>query len=177
MTKTKKPSALKFKRAINAPAAEVFRALTNPTALRDWLCNAAQSDPRPGGRLYLWWGHGYDVTGEYAAAEPHRKIVYTWNGRGDPAPTRVSVSLREKMGHTGSPSTRRVWLGSLGRSRAHLRASVGRRAENLQSVVETGVDLRVARLPRLGIIVGDSTRTSRCVARPRPWGHSAGGDV
>jgi uncharacterized protein YndB with AHSA1/START domain len=157
MTKTKKPTALIFKRAIAAPAAEVFRALTNPTALRDWLCNAAQSDPRPGGRLYLWWGHGYDVTGQYAAVEPRRKIVYTWNGRGDPAPTRVSVSLSEKNGHTvvalthGGLGSGKAWAEA-----AHLFAHLWEDAlENLQSVVETGVDLRVARLPRLGIMVGD----------------------
>ncbi|MBI5293669.1 MAG: SRPBCC domain-containing protein [Chloroflexi bacterium] len=156
-SKTKKPSALKFKCAITAPAAEVFRALTNPTALRDWLCNAAQSDPRPGGRLYLWWGHGYDVTGEYAAVEPRKKIVYTWNGRGDPAPTRVSVSLREKDGHTvvalthGGLGSGKAWAEA-----AHLFEHLWEDAlENLQSVVETGVDLRVARLPRLGIMVGD----------------------
>jgi len=157
MTKTQKATALKFKRAVAAPAAEVFRALTNPTALRDWLCNAAQSDPRPGGRLYLWWGHGYDVTGEYAAAEPRQKIVYTWNGRGDPAPTRVGVSLREKNGHTvvalthGGLGSGKAWAEA-----AHLFEHLWEDAlENLQSVVETGVDLRVARLPRLGIMVGD----------------------
>jgi uncharacterized protein YndB with AHSA1/START domain len=41
-----KTQTLKFKRTISASPAEVFRAFTHPTALRDWLSNAAQADAR-----------------------------------------------------------------------------------------------------------------------------------
>ena len=45
-------TSLKFKTTVAAPPGEVYRALTHGTALRDWLADAAQSDPRAGGRLY-----------------------------------------------------------------------------------------------------------------------------
>ncbi len=49
---------LEFAVAVAAPPAEVFRAFTRATPLRDWLCDVALADARPGGRIYLWWNRG-----------------------------------------------------------------------------------------------------------------------
>ena len=32
-----------------------YRAFTNATSLREWLCDVATVEPRPNGRIYLWW--------------------------------------------------------------------------------------------------------------------------
>ena len=69
-------SALTFKRSVNVPPAEVYRAFTHATALRDWLCDAAQTEVRKGGRVYLWWNSGVYASGAYTALEPGKKVAW-----------------------------------------------------------------------------------------------------
>lgn len=153
------PSAqpLKFTQLVNAPPAEAFRAFTHATCLRDWLCDAAQTDPRAGGRLYLWWADGYAVAGVYARFEPGKRLTLAWHSPQEPAATQVDVTFKARgeatlvtVTHTGLgggpkwratlQSLKRAWPASL---------------ENLGSVLTTGVDLRQARRPRLGVFFGD----------------------
>lgn len=154
---TAKTQTLKFTRTINAPPAEVFRAFTHPTALRDWLCYAAQTEARKGGRLYLWWDDGYYADGVFTEFEPGKKLAFSWDGMGEPGPMRIQVSLAAKNEGTvvtvkhGDIGTGSKWANT---RRAFERAWP-MSLENLQSVLETGVDLRYARLPRLGIGVAD----------------------
>jgi len=147
---------LKFTRTIAAPPSEVYRAFTHATALRDWLSNAAQADPRPGGRLYLWW-NGYHVYGEYLKLQPGKKVAFSWHGSQEPGGTQVQVTFAAKkdgtvvtLTHSGIGAGRK-WAEAL-RGFEHEWTSA---LENLQSMLETGIDLRVARLPRLGIFVDD----------------------
>ncbi|MBI3363076.1 MAG: SRPBCC domain-containing protein [Chloroflexi bacterium] len=147
----------RFKRTVNVPPGEVYHAFTNPTAWRDWFCNAAQADARQGGRIYLWWNSGHYVCGEYTALEPDKKIAFTWDGRGEPEPTRVQVSLAAKNGvtqvtvtHSGVGSGAK-WAKTLN----GITHGWPEGLENLQSILETGIDLRIARLPRLGLMIDD----------------------
>ena len=149
--------SLKFRRTVNAPPAEVYRAFTNATAWREWLCDASQADPRKGGRLYLWWNSGYYAYGEYVAVTPGKKIAFTWRGRGEPDATRVQISLAEKNGsttvtltHAGIGSGKK-WASAAQEFQSEWEASL----ENLQSVLETGQDLRIVRRPLLGVTPGD----------------------
>jgi uncharacterized protein YndB with AHSA1/START domain len=148
---------LKFRRTVSALPAEVYRAFTNSTALREWLCDAAQADPRKGGRLYLWWNSDYYTSGEYVAVAPCKKIAFTWRGRGEPDATRVQVSLAEKNGGTvvtlthGGIGSGKKWSSAAKEFQSEWEASL----ENLQSVLETGQDLRVVRRPVLGISLGE----------------------
>jgi len=152
-----KTQTLKFTRTITAPPAEVFRAFTHPTALRDWLCYAAQTDARKGGRLYLWWDDGYYADGVFTEFEPGKKLAFSWDGMGEPGPMRMQVSLAAKNGRT-VVTLKHAGIGT-GSKWADTRRAFERAwpmsLENLQSVLETGVDLRYARLPRLGIGVAD----------------------
>lgn len=154
MPKTK---SYKFTRTIKAPASEVYRALTNPAALRDWFCDAAESDPRQGGRIYLWWNSGHYVAGQYLALDANKKIAFTWGGPKEPAPTRVAVTLAEK----GETTNVTLTHGGIGTSKAWAKTMRGAEngwregLENLQSLLESGMDLRLARRPRLGIFIGD----------------------
>lgn len=152
---------LKFTRTVNAPPAEVYRAFTNSTALREWLCDAAQADPRKGGRVHLWWNAGYYTTGEYTALVPGRKVAFTWRGQDDPDATRVQVSLAVKNGVTRVTLTH----AGVGAGRAWAATVQGfqhewtKNLENLQSVLETGHDLRLTLRPLLGINIGEFDAT------------------
>ena len=148
---------LTFECTVNAPASQVYRAFTNSTALREWLCEAAMADPRPAGRLYLWWDTGYYASGEFTAVTPDEQIAFTWYGRNNPGPTQVVISLEE--GEKGTHVT--VIHDGIGSGEEWAETvkqfergwEVG--LENLQSVLETGQDLRFVLRPMLGIMVGE----------------------
>lgn len=142
---------------IAAPAAEAYRAFTRATPLRDWLCDVCLADAREGGRIYLWWNSGYYAAGEYTALQENRRVAFTWQGKGEPGPTRVDVALEDRgdvteviLEHSGigdgpewaqaASAFERGWATGL---------------ENLQSLLETGEDLRYTRRPMLGILLGD----------------------
>lgn len=46
---------LKFRTVLAAPPERVFAALTRAEHLAHWLCDAATSEPREGGKLVLTW--------------------------------------------------------------------------------------------------------------------------
>lgn len=150
------PPALHVQRRIEAPPKEVFRALTRPSLLRDWFCHAAHSDPRKGGRVYFGWSDGYAALGDYTAFDADKKAAFTWLGKSDPGPSRVTISLSPAEGATDV----RVRHTLPGRGAAGQRARRGLARlwvsglENLQSLLETGEDLRYTRRPMLGINVG-----------------------
>ena len=148
---------LTFQKTVQAPAKMVYRAFTNATSLREWFCDVATVDPKPGGRMYLAWNSGFYASGEYLETKPNRRIAFTWFGRGEPRPTKVNVRLSKDDGGT------RVTL-------EHSRVGTGPKWErvvkeikegwtdsldNLASVMETGEDQRFSRRPMLGIGVSD----------------------
>ncbi|UCC62882.1 MAG: SRPBCC domain-containing protein, partial [Anaerolineae bacterium] len=148
---------LTFERTVNAPASQVYRAFTSATALREWFCDAALADPRPGGRLYFWWNQGYYACGEFTALTEDQQIAFTWHGRGEPDTTRVGVSLepaneetRVTVTHSGI-GTGAAWAETVKQFERGWEVGL----ENLQSVLETGRDLRYVRRPMLGVTVDE----------------------
>lgn len=149
--------SLSFSQFVNAPPEQVFYACTNASALREWLCDASQAVPRPGGRLYLWWNSGYYVAGEFTAVEPDQKVAFTWQGRGEPGRTGVEITLQAqsagtlvKLEHRGL-DTGSEW----DQARREIQQGWESGLENLASVLETGQDLRFVRRPMLGIFIGE----------------------
>lgn len=148
-------SALTYKLTLAAAPAEVSRAFTHATALRDWLCHAAQTEPRVGGRFYAYWSADYYVSGQYTALAPGNKIAFTWHGATDPAPSTVQVVIKPAAKGTSLTLTHknlgagRKWAATLKAMDAGWRDAL----ENLPSVLDHGIDLRIARLPRLGIFL------------------------
>jgi uncharacterized protein YndB with AHSA1/START domain len=148
---------LEFKVRIKSSVNEVYRALIHPTALCDWFCRAAQVDPRPGGRMYCYWEGGYYVNAEFTTLGPGKAIHFTWQGKGESLATHVQVNLTPENGqtslvltHSGIPSDP-AWDTNIVEFKKGWEAGL----ENLQSVLETGIDLREARRPMLGIFIGD----------------------
>ncbi|MBN2112775.1 MAG: SRPBCC domain-containing protein [Acidimicrobiia bacterium] len=150
---------------IEATPAQVFHAFINSTALREWLCDAATAIPRQEGRLHLWWAGGYYATGEFTKVIPNERVVFTWQGRGDKAASRVRVDLRPDGEATIVELTHGA--GGKGKKPPKKAKSVRRGwetgLENLKSVLETGHDLRFIRRPMLGIL--PDTLTPEAVAR------------
>ncbi|MFM8321032.1 MAG: SRPBCC domain-containing protein [Chloroflexota bacterium] len=148
-----------FERLIQADPQQVTAAFTNAAALREWLCDVATVDPRPGGRMYLAWNSGYYAGGEYTSVQPGRQVEFVWFGRDDPNRSEVIVTCRPEAQGTrlelehALPEESQDWA----RVAAEIEKGWGESLENLASVLETGIDLRLARRPMLGITLNDFT--------------------
>ncbi|MEW5872138.1 MAG: SRPBCC domain-containing protein [Chloroflexota bacterium] len=156
---------LEFEQFVKAPPAQVFRAFTNATSLREWMCDIATVSPQPGGRLYLAWNAGFYACGEYTQLEAEHKagqevpIAFTWYGRNEPAQTEVEVLLSAKDGGTQVKLTHRG-LGedqAWDTARQEIKEGWQSSLENLASVLESGEDLRFTNRPMLGVLLNDFT--------------------
>jgi uncharacterized protein YndB with AHSA1/START domain/uncharacterized damage-inducible protein DinB len=148
---------LSFKQLVKTTPQNAYRAFTNATDLRNWLCNVATVVPRPGGRFYLWWESGYYTTGEYTEVETGEKVSFTWFGRGEPAATQVEVTFAVLNGGT-LVSLDHSGVGSgeeWAQTEAEMEMGWKNALENLASVCETGEDLRFVSRPMLGIILDE----------------------
>jgi uncharacterized protein YndB with AHSA1/START domain len=144
---------IKFKRLVSATPVEVYAAFTHATALTEWLCDVAEADARAGGSVYFWWRQGYYASGEFVQLKPVEKIAFSWHGRNEPGITHVQVTFKPKgdstlvaLTHTGIGAGK-AW----GQTRKEIKRGWKIALENLQSVLETGQDLRVIRRPLLGV--------------------------
>ena len=143
---------------VKAPVRYAYRAFTNSTSLREWLCDTATVQPHPRGRMYLWWLGDFYSSGHYLELEENKKVKFRWFSSIDPAPTEVTVSFTEKDGGTSVKLDHEVpddpsWSEAVESFRENWVSSL----ENLKSVLETGIDLRIANRPMLGIVPGDFT--------------------
>jgi uncharacterized protein YndB with AHSA1/START domain len=150
-------STVKLEIFIQASPEEVYRYFTSSTALRDWMCDVATADPRPGGRLYMCWPGDYYTSGEYLKLEKDKFVSFTWFGQGEPRQTQVEVSLRKqkvgtlvKLSHRGIGKGQK-WEGVRKTYEMEWQSAF----ENLASVLENGPDLRITRRPMLGIYLGE----------------------
>jgi len=150
-------NSLEFHQFVKATPNQAFFAWTNATALKEWFCDIATLDPKPGGRFYSAWNSGYYAAGEFTIVEPEKKVAFTWYGRNEPAPTLVEIILTEsgdgtmiKVLHSGIGEGE-AWAGT----REEIEKGWGDSLENLASVLETGRDLRLVLRPMLGIGLND----------------------
>lgn len=99
-----KPS-LTIKRRLNAPAAKVFSAWTDPEKIKRWFgpgeieVLSAESDPRVGGRYRIVArstdGEKHDVSGVFREVVANEKLVFTWAWRSTPErESLVTVELK-----------------------------------------------------------------------------------
>lgn len=143
---------------VKAPVKYVYRAFTNSTSLREWLCDVATVDPHPNGRMYLWWHGDFYSSGHYLELEENKKIVFQWYSSNDPDSTEVTVTLVETDGTTNLKLDHAVpddgsWIMRATEFLEYWEESL----QNLKSVLETGIDMRIANRPMIGILPGDFT--------------------
>jgi len=148
---------LTFERKIQASPAELYRAFSNATALREWLSDVATTAPREGGHFYLAWNDGYYTSGEFTALAPGEEVAFTWHGRDEPGSSIVRASLAVEDGGT-RVLVEHAGLGA-GEAWSETVEALERAwpfsLDNLASVTETGEDLRFTRRPMLGITISD----------------------
>ena len=97
--------SLSIRRRINASAARVYAAWTQPAQLMQWMhpmdatCIHAEADVRVGGRFRIVMrapdGEEHDVSGVYREVVENRKLVFTWAWRSTPQrESLVTIVLR-----------------------------------------------------------------------------------
>ena len=143
---------------VNAPIKLAYRAFTNSTSLREWLCDVATVEPHPNGRMYLWWRGDFYSSGHYLELDEDKRVKFRWYSNIDPVPTEVTVTVTEKEVSTLIQMEHEIpddsaWAGKAESFRKEWEDSL----ENLKSVLETGLDLRIANRPMMGIAPGDFT--------------------
>lgn len=103
--------ALTLVRRFDAPAELVWRAWTEPEALKRWFgpdagaVSVAEADVRVGGRFHVVFktldGEQHDVSGIYREIEPQRRLVFSWAWISTPERvSRVSLSFESTDGGT-----------------------------------------------------------------------------
>lgn len=143
---------------VHVPPALAYRAFTNATSLREWLCDVATAAPHVGGRMYLWWNGDFYSSGHYRVLEPDRKVAFRWYSNIDPGPTDITVTFTGQDGGTLVRMEHEVpddpaWELKAQNFQNEWQSSL----RNLASVLETGIDRRIADRPMLGILPGDFT--------------------
>lgn len=110
---TPEHTTLRIERRFAAPREKVFRAWTDPQALKKWFAPSdafatpeAEVDLRVGGRYRLVMvspdGETHTVSGVYKEIRAPEKLVFTWAWAGWPEAqeTLVTVELHERGGMT-----------------------------------------------------------------------------
>jgi uncharacterized protein YndB with AHSA1/START domain len=77
-----------------APAEEVWRSLTEPERLAEWLAEEVRLDLEPGGELTLRLPDGSERHGFVDAVEPPHLLRFFWR-TGDEELTQVEIGLEE----------------------------------------------------------------------------------
>lgn len=140
---------------INASPQMVFEAVARASELREWCCEQAWTDGRPGGRYGLHWPSGYHTEGKITVLEPPGRLAVTWHAVNEPGETVVEFNI-EPAAEAGSSRMTLIhsgfgagseWDETVVASEQGWRQGL----ENLKSTLETGIDLRIARRPFLGI--------------------------
>lgn len=138
---------------IEATSEMAFEALTAASELREWFGDQAWTEVRPGGRYAVRWYLGYQTEGEFTELDPPHRAAVIWHGTGEPDKTAVEFTVEPADGgvqvtvaHSGfGPG--QEWDSAVDQSERGWATGL----ENLKSTLETGVDLRIARQPFLGI--------------------------
>lgn len=143
---------------VNAPLKIAYRAFTNSTSMREWLCDVATVQAHPRGRIYAWWRGDHYFNGHFLDLDENKCVSFRWIPSADPAPTDVTVTFEEEDGGVAIHLAHAVPDGESWKAVAEsYRENWVESFENLKSVLETGVDLRIANRPMLGIMPGDFT--------------------
>ena len=105
-TKVKEQPSLSIVRKLDAGPAKVWRAITEPEMLKQWMAPSdafkvpvAEADVRVGGRYHVVMnapdGEVHDVSGVYREIVPNKKLVYTWAWKSTPErQSVVTIELR-----------------------------------------------------------------------------------
>ena len=112
MAAVKEKPSLTIVRKLKAAPEKVWRALTQPEALKQWMAPddafqipVAETDVRVGGRYHIVMkspdGEEHDVSGVYREIVANSRLVYTWAWKSTPErESLVTIELRAAGGGT-----------------------------------------------------------------------------
>jgi len=144
-----------FQKIIQAPVDLIFRAFSESSALREWLCDFCTTSPEIGGRIFMAWNRGYYASGHFTKFVPDQAVSFTWIGKDEPGWTHVDVRITPTNGEDRySVELRHSGVGQgedweEGRREIQKGWELG--LENLKSTLEEGRDLRILNRPLIGI--------------------------
>jgi len=118
---------------LDAPPEEVWAALVDPEALREWLADEVELEAREGGEIVCRYERGEERRGEVELVEEAERLAFRWHREGSADQSRVELVLDAVAGGTevtviesglrvSSALLAAGWSGSLRR----LRLAVGR---------------------------------------------------
>lgn len=143
-------------RTINAPVEQLYRAFTNAQALREWFCDVATVQPRVSGCFYVAWNNGDALLGKYTVLEANKTIGLRLRAMDDTDRSTLTITLDPHADATTitliDASDGSQWLQIKEEVEKGWRDAL----EVLQAGLETGIDLREARRPLLGIALTGS---------------------
>ncbi len=148
---------IKFERTIPGKPEDVYYAISTSQGWRDWLADAAYFRATPGGSFHLSWDTGRYASGTVETLEKPNAVILEWRGKDAPDATQVAISLEP----AGEDSLVRITHSGFGEGEqwdASKELAAGgweTGLENLESIFDTGADLRVTRRPMLGIMGND----------------------
>jgi uncharacterized protein YndB with AHSA1/START domain len=135
---------------VDAPPADVFRALTDADALKRWWISDGVSEPRSGGRFRYEWkmadaSRDHVQEGTYDAVVDGVVVAYPW-AAGDAGDTRVTLALAQDAGGTRVSLVHAGFPADPATDPIHEQHEQGWRGflANLKSVLEGGQDNRAA---------------------------------
>jgi uncharacterized protein YndB with AHSA1/START domain len=79
---------------LDAPLADVWRALTDTNLLGAWLGDEVELDPAAGGAVSVLTEAGERREGSVVSVEEASRLVFTWTGE-DGTPSRVTFEVEE----------------------------------------------------------------------------------
>jgi uncharacterized protein YndB with AHSA1/START domain len=110
-TKTKSADAVLVERTLNAPVAQVWKALTDVDQMRQWYFDLKEFRAEVGFEFEFvveHEGNTYHHLCRVTEVIPEEKIAYTWRYKGDPGDSLVTFELfgagektRMKVTHSG----------------------------------------------------------------------------
>ena len=148
---------IKFERTISGKPEDVYYVVSTSQGWRDWMADAAYFRATPGGSFHLSWDTGWYASGTVETMEKPDKIVLAWSGKDAPGATQVAISL-EPAGESTLVKVVQSGFGEGEQWDASRELAAGgweTGLENLESIFNTGADLRVTRRPMLGIMGND----------------------
>jgi uncharacterized protein YndB with AHSA1/START domain len=140
-------------RTVNASPEQVYKAFTSEILIREWMSNGATLQNQVGGGFLFTWNQGYQARGEILRLEENKLVEMMWHGLNEPGPSNVTVALEGNGSKTTVTITHTV-PGDEGWKEAArtFKQEWDSGLENLQSILETGDDLRLTRRFILGVI-------------------------
>ncbi|MCB9133951.1 MAG: SRPBCC domain-containing protein [Anaerolineales bacterium] len=141
-------SPLTLTQTIQAAPSAVYRALTTPGGLLDWLAQACDVDARLGGRFYVWAEKGPHMLGKISALEKDSCLALDLLA---PTDGHLSITLTPQNDTTLLTFEQTPFATDADQDTARIQWTAA--LANLQAVLETGLDPRFYNRPMMGILI------------------------